>query len=397
MRRPWWRGWPMAVLAGGVAVLVAMGVTVAVLTGGGDPPPPAPTLAHDPVPRPLNVLSEPSDCGVPATAVRKVLRTKRYAPPNGDCWWRADAPPNLRELEADFALSQGTDPGGGSPAADAMGVFPGAIGTARAKYADVPGQTVTGLGDEAVAGYQQKRGNGVAWVVFRAGNAVVTVMFGGGTVLGLGTRGVRGRPVPRTEAVRGALTVASAVAKGLGAPASHPRVTAVPAAPAPITRAFDACTIVPKDVLDRFLRDGIVGPARMPMPNVDSLLDSPASSGCVWSAEHRKLVVRIESARSRTATAEAAREFLRRYYVGRTNGTFDPLRGLGDQAFGTYADDMSSDVAFGDLGEVAFRTRNVIVSIGYGTSLSEPEPLPDARAIDGAYAIAARVAGAVHG
>jgi hypothetical protein len=378
-------------VAGAGAVVIAGGTTAAVLTlRGGDPPAAAagaaPALAHDPVPKPLNVDAAPANCGVPAATARAVAGvTAPVGSTDHVCTWSRSGQGHTRNLDVDMIVVGAVDVDGEAPASAAMGDFGG--GAEVMPGAHTP---VTGLADEAYTAYHQ----GVQRVLFRAGNVVTNVEFGGVEV---GPAKVR-RLTPNTLRA-GAFTVATAIARTLGASAVTPRMAAPPSPP-PITRRSAACAVVPRAVVDRFVPNLVPGTGGSVLHDFDSTIRHPAVTGCGWSSRTRKLEVRIESAAGKSATHAVAREYVRRHYNGREHGRFQALRGPGDQAFSRYtSDDASVDHTETELGQVVFRVRNVLVTVWYGNDPLSPSSdakmtVKDAR--NGAYAVAAQVARTVH-
>jgi hypothetical protein len=378
-------------VAGAGAVVIAAGTTAAVLTlrGGGDPPPApaAPALDRDPVAKPLNVMNAPANCGVPSATVRRVTRMNLPSNSSGDsCTWSSPGgAPHQRTLDVATTVVEATNDDV-SPAGAAMAEFDTRLDEMRGTR--VP---VTGLGDEAYTSYDGR----AQFVLFRAGNAVTELDFAG-VELGHATA----RRLAAKAVRHGAFTVAAAVARTLGSSAAAPHAGSPPS-PSPITRRFSACDAVPRDVTKRFVPDQVVPPNHLVGPDLNSLIPKPVVSACNWTAQGRSLKVRIESAvGGAAATRSVAREYLRRHYNGRVNGRFDALRGPGEQAFSRFTsnDELREDTET-NLGQVVFRVRNVLVTVWYGNdALGQPddEKLSVEEARNGAYAVAAQVARAVH-
>lgn len=407
------RAWPVA---GSVAVVVLAAVLVVALTSGPDarpsaPPhtvrPAVPAYVADPVPK-AKALSKddaPEQCGIRAATLRT------YAPgaepelghPSGpgECAWYSDndggAPYHERILEVRIGLGKPDTESSADGAAlreldpaDPDPVVPELASTGH------PARPVTGLGDEALytyaAGLQNGLGlSGGATLLVRAGATVATITYRGRDIPDHGPV----RQVPEKQARAAVLAAGADVARALHAPA-HPAV-ASPAVtvPPPRPRTVRPCDLVPAALAGR-----LAAGATRERPS-HALLNGrygQVGDSCQWDAEptghrperHLSVTVIAESEwRRGMAVAQATRQYLERHDDARATAAsgFHAVRGLGDQAYAAY---RGLDT-YGDEGggEVTFRYRNMVVSVGYVGGAEDP--LGAGPAINGAYTVATRV------
>lgn len=398
--------------AGSAAAVVALVVALAAGCDDAKPRPPgqavrlsAPAFAADPVPKAkaLSTGDAPERCGVGAATLRT------YAPgakpelghPSGpgDCGWYSDTdggvPYHERILEVGIGLGK---PHTGSSAdgealraldpADPAPAIPDLASTGH------PARPVTGLGDEALytyaAGLQNGLGlSGGATLLVRAGATVATITYRGRDIPHHGPV----RQVPEKQARAAVLAAGADLARALHAPA-HPAVTsAAVTVPPPRPRTVRPCDLVPAALAVR-----LAAGAKRERPSQTRLNGQYGQVGdsCQWDVEpvghrperHLSVTVIAESEwRLGMAVAQATRQYLERHDDARAAAAsgFHAVRGLGDQAYAVYrgADKYGEEGG----GEVTFRYRNTVVSVGY---TGGEDPLGAGPAVNGAYTVATR-------
>lgn len=438
--------WPL--LAGAAAAVAILAVvTVAVIPGEPDGPGPreklnvgslaVPKATRDPVPRGAIVTKYPPACGVPKATAHEVVPGSDADgragglftnASNGSCLWYAlndgderrgivldgDRLRKERVLNVDMALTTATAVA--SPIGEAMRQVDYGVGATRASSAS---RIVTGLGDEARAGYSPAIDAG-AFVRFRVGNMAVSVIYHGWDRKG---KDPARRAMPERAAMTGALKAASGIAKSLGvATPSTPSFAPPRATTPPIRRPPKPCDTVKGETLRKVAngahREGSdAAPFGPPQGTNPVLAPAPmATDTCRWTARTpitsdqldgsvRELEVTIAAVADRgpgTAIQLATREYLRHHHNARDSrrdGTSNPqqgfmaIGGLGDQAFAVYGRHPNGYLE--TPGRVVFRLRNVLVQVSYASAYHDPDPLTRNEAINGAYTVALDVATAL--
>lgn len=404
-----WRRHVAAVSA--IVAVVGAALVCAVLITLMSVPAPLPvprTLPRDPVPAERIRWSIPPDCGISA-ATRKALvpdATVEAAGDGGGCRWYVEkAAFGDRSLEVSVTAHHagpgvpGAADNGDSSTAAAISAL--SVGGAYQGATNTP---LTGLGDEAILSETPSGDSPDADVEFRTGNVTVRAEYGVAFVP------VKGRARLTGRLRAGALRAAADVARALGAPAA-PKAGAAPARAPAVHTPASACAVVPSDLRDRLLgtedRDAEPGEDQEDDPYAGgSLLRGARDQTCDLHSDSRKIIVAITTSTAPTATRDAGREYLRRYLDARAEkpiaGTdaryFHALSGLGDQAFCAYLAESSSVNGPESPARVVIRVGPALVSVLYGTvtdDYADADPLTRDEAVDGAYAVAVKVAAGV--
>lgn len=330
-----------------------------------------PRTAPDRVPPTLTEL--PKGCGLTEADLDALVPGGE--PSGGPCRWRSSGR-ERRELAISDSAWPNTDR------------LP--VGTTEdlSAYGDTPPRPVAGLGDSALAYVDSTAAGNGGRIVLVVRDAVFTVAY---TAEGAG-------PEMLTS---GALRAASAFARKAAAPAAPKLGEPVRGRLTP-ARPPEACGAVSAKALGRTVGRPLTrkSGAAEKIGAVPELV----GSGCLWQTEaeggERALGVTVYASPERepgsgAATAARAMRMLHRGArgdkgpLGLTSSlnpsNFQPIAGLGDQAFGVYAETRSE-------GRVFFRKRNLVVLVQYsGHDEDEDEAaaaLPVATAINGAYTVA---------
>ncbi|MFI0352765.1 hypothetical protein [Actinomadura sp. 9N407] len=260
---------------------------------------------------------------------------------------------------------------------------------------------VTGLGDEAVTLEKTGRdtpGNETRTVavVFRGGNIVVQVEYGGADYAG---DGARARPdkvkaLDAKAALDGAFMAAADIAENMRlALDARPAVAGERHRPPPLRRVPPACGL-----LSGRETEDLDAPGAPYRQKYALLLDKDFPGAdldrCSWDLSLNAEIASIADTEAAGGTEAASRAYLREYHRSRASGPvnrphdvdFHPLAGIGDEAFIVFGRDGVGDEARGQA-EVLFRVRNTLVRIeceAYEGSAVE--------ALDRAYAAAVKAA-----
>jgi hypothetical protein len=398
----------------------------------------APKAARDLVPSGPIVTKYPAACGVPDAVARELVPGSRpggrerglFADTSkGVCLW--------------YALNDGEEQGGFVPDGNRLrkervlhvdivlgkaSSFASPIGGAMEQIdrgpvgapTDAALRVVTGLGEEARAGYSPALDEG-AFVRFRVGNAAVLVNYGGWDRKG---KDPAQRQLPEKTAMAGALRAAAGIAKNVGVPTRSTPSFALPQAAAPvIQRLPKPCDTVSAETL-RKVANGAYrerGVTSLVAPSPGTVPDqAPAAmrgDACRWtthtatstsleakdSARNVEVTIAAVSGRQPGSAVQfATREYLRQHHNardGKKDGTinlqqgFTAISGLGDQAFVVYGEHPGGGNE--SPGRVVFRLRNVLVQVRYFSDSQDDDPLTRSEAINGAYTVALDVAGSL--
>lgn len=402
------RAWPAA---GAVAVVVLAVVLVVALTSGPDARPSAPrstvrpaapAYVADPVPKAKRLTKDdvPKQCGIRAATLHTyepdAERDLGFDSGPGACGWYSDddrgATYHERILNVLIDLSKPAP----EPSADGEALSdldPAA--DQDLVTAGHPPRPVGGLGDEALYSYAAGLANGLAHsdgatLLVRVGATVATITYRGREIPGHGPA----REVPEKQARAAVLAAGADVARALHAPAHPVLGSAAATVPPPEPRRVRPCDLVPAALADRLA----AGATReRPDNTLWNGKYGQVGDSCEWNAEsaaghrperHLSVTVYAESEwRPGMAVAQATRKYLELHDDARAADAagFGAVRGLGDQAYAVYRDKPEDEGG----GEVTFRYRNMVVSVGY--SGGSEDPLGEGPAINGAYTVATRV------
>ena len=412
------RGKAVAGGAGMVAILLVVGLlTVSVsgtVSGGHDGTALAtPTTRSDPLPaeKPLTGRLFPGRCGVSTATLDKLVPG---AEPDPHCRWSAhddDGKANCesclvasggraRFLDVDVWAKNGS--GEQTPLSEALLTFDET--DAKAADSSIPMRRITGLGEEAIARYVPSLVSGGGNVVFRYRNVVVDVTYDGRNPV----KNRRSSQVPKKEAMNGAMRAATDVAKKLGTTVpSDPEFTPRLTGPRALARVPKPCDMVPEATLDQMAEDPTRSEGTVTLPTRLFVNLQHTFRTCEWKVEmtccaddvskegaERRLTVSVAPIPDRTrpgsGTRTAARTYRMLHLIARARPGFHALAGLGEQAFSGYGE-PSGTSGDDEEGRVVFRVRNVLVVVSY-SGADDERSMPRKRAVDGAYAVAARAA-----
>ncbi|MDL4775563.1 hypothetical protein [Actinomadura xylanilytica] len=402
--------WLLVGLGTGAAVLVLVLVVSPLRPGDGVDGVGAQLRAafkpRDTVPSGPLVTSIPPGCGV-SEQVRDRLaphgeeNEQSYDADSQSCDWESNKIAfslggGNRTLEVKVTKADGAGP--------AVAAFTRDLDTERKSTRQKRGtvRKVGGLGAEAVVldsrrADVRKNSDLYAVVLFRSGNVVVRVAYGGADHSGGDGLSIPTAHKPLSaETVRdGAFAAAADIAgnMGLGADAEPAIVTPTPEPP--VRNIPRACDLLPAKETGRLGIDGSPLPALWPVL-IDDKTEGATRDACSWGANARTEIVSIADTPAGPGSEVAAREFERIYQTSRHGGpvlrprdvVFRPLTGPGDEAFIVFGRDQDGG---GGTAQVLFRVRNVLVRTDY-----QVDEGPRVKALDRAYA-AAKVAAGVLG
>lgn len=402
--------WPWS-LATKTAVAAGTVITVLLIAGLSYDPPdpvdglPAPPTTADPVRAVPLIHTHRPDCGLPrATLDALVPRPEIRSYRGGNCVWntnvvngdaadyqkgrRLDVSVTLitgRPQPTDYDLKPPT-----TPISAAMNAFSGSEATGRQRAKEL--KAVRGLGDEARAYYNPANATFGGGTVFaRTRNAVVNVTYGTDTLAR--------RQLPEKTALDGALRAATDIVRGLGTAVSgSPEVTELKTT-APGRRPRTPCEIVPAGTRKKLLENAEQkdsSPEYEPVPKGDS---------CRWekAGEEENYTYYLEVTLETHPSVESARrDYLQKHVEARAQQPisryderyFTALAGLGERAFASYVEE-------GPPGGVVFQVRGIVATVVFaqepasGAPPHGSEPLTRKQSVNGAYAAAKDVAGAL--
>ncbi|TDD69221.1 hypothetical protein E1293_36020 [Actinomadura darangshiensis] len=415
----WRRVVPVA--AGLVAVAVAVAGWVLWPSSGSDDAEPAGKLpvTADPVPSGPIARGLPENCGV-SEATLKAVVPEREMRENGDfgyCEWSQRISAESRYLTVELTqlredgMKQSDATTYGTLAADwiddAERLQFGVMRGPRVKVAPLAAAVemttpttrtdeevlaVKGLGEDAVAAHDPSAG---ALVAFRVGNTVGSISY----------RGTGPRPAPQKELMDVALRIASDSARALGMPPRvKPEAVKQEKTPDGGKKPSGACSLVPAAAMEHALggkpsskelafATNRVEPPDLEPPDVGSR-QVMQQTGCRWKANGHtmRVVLRaIPDTGQDTGVRLATRGYLMMHLNARAEEPlsrkgkkyFTALKGLGQQAFGSYVEGSTP-------ARVLFRRGGVLAEVSYGHP-DGSEPSDGKSAVGLAYDIAAQV------
>ncbi|KAB2344130.1 hypothetical protein [Actinomadura rudentiformis] len=377
---------PTAGITAGIAGL-ALTVGAAVVLGGNGPDRgdalPAPPVGPDRVPHGPVVSRLPAVCGLSTgTIATLVPRARRYGSGDfGGCQWTSDS----RRLTITIDVLVVPLAGPSSSHHVPTSLMSTAIEAFLEKAdPDLKATAVTGLGDDAFAAYTPSNG---AKVIFRVGNAVVTVQHGGSLVSSE-------KGLSRQKAFHGAFKAAAETAQSLGSSSAAPAfVSQTSRQP---TRLPKPCATVTAPTLDKLFKDA-------PDHHESPTSSSEPEARCTWTSQQRTLQVTLVSEpkpQAGGAVRTATNRYLMRHHDARAEEPisvhaekyFSALTGPGEEAFAAWVEEGSAP-------RVVFRVRDVVVEVVYDDATppgeDDAEPLTKDQAVAGAYAAAVNVAKAL--
>lgn len=391
----------------GVVVVALVVVGGFVLFGGEDIDDlPAPkTLGRDPVPAEKTITKRPTNCGISMATIKALVPGAKLRLSRGDysrCYGvgTGHVEPTL---DVSYDDTAGPLAGKRSRVGVAIQQFQQVISGLAPPSSDAPRtrgvyKPLTGLGDDAAysTGPNLVGDGAVTSVVFRSGHLLTAVTYGSDWA-------------PRSALERfrrGAFRAATEVAKGLGVPA-HPVRTQVSRA-MPVAVPRDVCALVPKDLL-KILGDGDDDPQTQ-IDHQEATIPSPSAAASTCNAtvrgsgddySARNLEVTVDGATAPGLEAVVTRQYLAAYYEDRAERPTGPrsvryfhaLRGVGDQAFCAY---LTGPPGYGapPFARVVVRSRTALITVDFGNGTADGG-LSEQQAIDGAYAVAVKVAAKV--
>ncbi|MBG0829203.1 hypothetical protein HS041_15645 [Planomonospora sp. ID67723] len=392
----------LLVTAAATAFLTGIGVTAVVLLNGGPAGPdltgvePVYREIPDPYP-PANTLTEvPEDCGLrPGTLadlVPKAAKNRNPGPESVDglvmtCGFSSDVSlseivyQNLATGSLTVTFQSHVNAFEKPSVSQAISIMSVSREDGNAAW-----QEVTGLGDEAVAQYDDLARGGE--VLFRHGAVLITVRYSGRTAPDITEENAgqfslyRGKEIGEKPAVDGALRAAREVAASVGAEVGDVAMGVPPERGSPLAPR-PACSLVTPAVLERLaLRSA-------PEPVDTSLVSTEAKGGtCLWNGDPRlEIDTGVLTGTVREGASLAAHHaYLDRYHgtrdgdqvdvVDKPTGRFRTLTGLGDEAFvfSYKAYSAPDPVGTRQCAEIFFRLRNTLTEISLcGNGLSEQD------------------------
>lgn len=423
-----WLAWvaKRKLLVGAVAAVVVAAVVVTVVLWPRpetDEVVAAAVATKDPVPTGPLVTSIPADCGVRERTMDRLVSQGGYQeqifnPDRQGCVWNAGSRARIfgggsRALEIDVTKSH-EDAG---PRSEWTAAAFQDLGYALDAVTDAPDnqrisavRPVSDLGDEAVtwhtleyAGpvYPGKKPEGdlekgTTTVVFRQGNVVVEIAYGGVDYTPRGSGVVPetvGAPPDEAALRAGAFLAARDVAASMGLKASA-KIAVTEDVGRKVARVPDACDLLPDAMAERLAPDADAEPDESYLIDSDESADTGA---CDWDFDLVAEVAALPDSRLGSGELLATRRYLELHTEARgftpededDEAYFRALTRPGEQAFVSWTKDTSIKT------EVVFRTRNVLVRVtvrdSEGSAKSRSEAVRDA--YDAAVAAARSVDG----